>query len=118
MLIFKEFSFDSAHYLPNVPLTHKCREMHGHTYRLTVFLEGRPNMETGWIIDFADLKKIVNKTLAIIDHKCLNTVTGLENPTCEMLAIWIWDRLKKELPILSEIQLYETITSGVVYSGD
>ncbi len=117
MLIFKEFTFDSAHYLPKVPPTHKCREMHGHTYRLRIYVEGDPGEETGWIIDFTDLKKITAGVLAQIDHVCLNKVPGLDNPTCELLSIWIWDRLKPGLPRLARIELYETPTSGAVYEG-
>ncbi|MBS1668021.1 MAG: 6-carboxytetrahydropterin synthase QueD [Bacteroidetes bacterium] len=118
MEVFKEFSFDSAHFLPNVPVGHKCREMHGHTYRLVVYLEGPIDEKRGWVIDFAELKEIVKGILADIDHKCLNNLSGLENPTCELLAKWLWGRLKKELPGLKNIVLHETPTSGVVYNGN
>ncbi len=117
MLIFKSFTFDSAHFLPNVPVTHKCRELHGHTYLLRVYIEGIPDKETGWILDFTDVKKEVENVLAQIDHTCLNKVPGLENPTCERLAIWIWDRLKTELPLLARLELNETPTSGAIYEG-
>ncbi len=117
MLIFKTFTFDSAHFLPNVPATHKCRELHGHTYHLGVYIEGIPDKETGWILDFTDVKKEVGHVLAQIDHTCLNKVPGLENPTCETLAIWIWDRLKTGLPLLARVELNETPTSGAIYEG-
>ena len=94
MEIFKEFSFDSAHFLPNVPVGHKCREMHGHTYRLVVYLEGPIDEKKGWVIDFAALKEIVKSVLADVDHKCLNNLPGLANPTCELLAKWLWVQLK------------------------
>jgi len=117
MLIFKAFSFDSAHFLPRVAATHKCRQLHGHTYRLRVYVEGIPDPQTGWILDFTDLKKHVEQVLQSIDHHCLNNVPGLENPTCELLAVWIWDRLKIMLPQLVKISLDETATSGVIYAG-
>lgn len=117
MLIFRDFTFDSAHFLTAVPPGHKCSTMHGHTYRLRVYLEGKPGTQTGWIIDFSELKKIVNKPLELIDHKCLNNIPGLENPTCELLAVWLWEQLKLELKQLSRIELNETPYSGVVYEG-
>lgn len=118
MLLYKEFTFDSAHFLPYVPEGHKCKEMHGHTYRLRVWLEGKPDARLGWIIDFAELKKIVKPVVGALDHKCMNNVPGLENPTCELIAVWIWDQLKPLLPALKRIELHETPTSGVIYEGD
>jgi 6-pyruvoyltetrahydropterin/6-carboxytetrahydropterin synthase len=117
MLLYKEFTFDSAHFLPNVPDGHKCKEMHGHTYRLRVWLQGKPDPQLGWIIDFAVLKSIVKPVVAELDHKCMNNVPGLENPTCELIAVWIWDRLKPMLPAMARIELHETPTSGVIYEG-
>lgn len=116
MLIFKELTFDSAHYLPNLPEDHKCHHIHGHTYRLRVWLEGKPD-EMGWVMDFSKVKQVLEPVIDKIDHKILNDVEGLENPTCELLSIWIWDRLKPSMPLLKKIELYETPTSGVVYEG-
>lgn len=118
MLLFKEFTFDSAHFLPNVPDGHKCKEMHGHTYRLRVWLEGKLDDKLGWVIDFADLKKAVKPVLDKVDHKCLNNIKELGNPTCELIAVWIWDQLKPLLPLMKKIELHETPTSGVVYDGN
>ena len=117
MLIFKTFTFDAAHFLPEVPVTHKCRQLHGHTYRLSVYIEGIPDATTGWIMDFTEVKKEVEGVLVQIDHTYLNKVQGLENPTCERLADWIWSRLKTRLPLMARIELYETPTSGVIYDG-
>jgi 6-pyruvoyltetrahydropterin/6-carboxytetrahydropterin synthase len=117
MLIFKEITFDSAHYLPQLHESHKCRQMHGHTYRLKVWLEGKPDAR-GWVMDFAEVKRIMEPVMEKIDHKVLNEVEGLDNPTCELVAIWIWDRLKPGLPLLKRIELHETPSSGVVYEGD
>lgn len=117
MLIFKEFTFDSAHFLPNVEVGHKCKEMHGHTYRLRVWIEGKPDPVIGWVMDFADLKKIIKPVIEKIDHTVLNNIVGLENPTCEHIAIWIWDNIKPLVPALAKIELHETPTSGVIYEG-
>jgi len=117
MLIFKEVTFDAAHYLPQLPLTHKCREMHGHTYRLKLWLKGTPD-ELGWVMDFARVKQLLQPVLDQVDHRVLNNVAGLENPTCELLAVWFWHQLKPVLPLLDKIELHETPTSGVIYEGD
>lgn len=117
MIIFKQFSFDSAHYLPNVPEGHKCKEIHGHTYKLIVYLEDKVHDTLGWVADFAEVKQVVASVLTIIDHKLLNNIEGLENPTCELLAVWIWNRVKDKLPELKKIELHETPTSGVIYEG-
>jgi len=117
MIIFKQFSFDSAHYLPNVPEGHKCKEVHGHTYKLIVYLEDKLDDTLGWVADFAEVKQIVASVVTIIDHKLLNNIEGLENPTCELLAVWIWNKVKDQLPALKKIELHETPTSGVIYEG-
>lgn len=117
MTIFKEFTFDSAHFLPNVPETHKCRAIHGHTYKLAIFIEGETDPVLGWVMDFAELKKIMGPIIDTIDHKLLNDVPGLQNPTCELLAKWIWDQVKPSIPQLCKLILNETPTSGAVYTG-
>lgn len=117
MDIFKEFTFDSAHFLPNVPVGHKCRGMHGHTYRLVVYISGELDKELGWVMDFADVKKVIDPIINQVDHKLLNEIEGLENPTCEFIAIWLWNSIKPELPAMTKIELHETPTSGVVYTG-
>lgn len=117
MLIFKEFTFDSAHYLPHVPDGHKCKEMHGHTYRLRVWIEDQPHPQLGWVMDFADLKAIVKPVVDQLDHKCMNQVAGLQNPTCELIAVWIWEQLKPALPKMTRVELHETPSSGVIYEG-
>lgn len=117
MIIFKEFTFDSAHFLPNVPDGHKCKEIHGHTYQLTIYLKDDLHEELGWVIDFADIKRIVVPIVKSVDHKMLNNIPGLENPTCEKVAIWLWNKIKPDLPQLCKIELKETPTSGVIYKG-
>lgn len=117
MVIYKRFVFDSAHFLPNVPDGHKCKNIHGHTYRLTVYLEGDLEEDLQWVMDFKDLKDVVKPIIDTLDHKLMNDIEGLENPTAERIAIWIWDKIKPGLPLLSKIELNETPTSGVVYEG-
>src|SRR3954463_15430688 len=101
MVIFKQFIFDSAHFLSKVPAIHKCSEMHGHTYRLTIYIEGPLDDEFGWVMDYAEIKAVVIPVINTLDHKLLNNISGLENPTCEKVAQWIWGKVKPSLPLLS-----------------
>jgi 6-pyruvoyltetrahydropterin/6-carboxytetrahydropterin synthase len=117
MIIYKKFVFDSAHFLPNVPERHKCKNMHGHTYGLIIFIEGKIKQPEGWVIDFGNLKACVKPVLDKLDHHCLNDIPGLENPTSEILAVWLWSQLKPAIPELKRIELSETATSGVIYEG-
>jgi 6-pyruvoyltetrahydropterin/6-carboxytetrahydropterin synthase len=116
--IFREFTFEAAHRLPNVAPGHKCGRLHGHSYRFSVHLEAPVGEETGWVRDFADLACAVEPLLARLDHYYMNEVEGLENPTSEVLAQWIWDRLSPSLPEMSKVVVRETCTSGCVYQGE
>ena len=118
MEIFKEFTFDSAHYLPNVPEGHKCKNMHGHTYRVRFYLEGPIDPHTGWVIDFGDIKAVWKPIEQMLDHNLLNDIPGLENPTAEIIAVWLWNKMKSQLPLLSKIELNETPTCGAIYQGE
>jgi 6-pyruvoyltetrahydropterin/6-carboxytetrahydropterin synthase len=118
MIVSKKFTFDSAHSLPHVPDGHKCKNLHGHTYIMKVFVEGPLHPKLGWVMDFADLKAVVMPIVKELDHKYLNEIPGLENPTAEVIAAWIWKRLEKDLPLLKRIELNETPDSGVIYEGD
>ena len=118
MEVFKEFTFDSAHFLPHVPEDHKCRRMHGHTYRVRLFVSGELDPHLGWVIDFGDIKRIWNPIEKQLDHYVLNDIEGLENPTAENLAIWIWRRIKLKIPKLSKVEVYENLTNGVAYRGE
>ena len=118
MDIFKEFSIESAHWLPNVPEGHKCRRMHGHSFRIEIHVSGPLDAKLGWVMDFADLKAAFQPIEDQLDHRCLNDIAGLENPTSENLARWIWQRLKPALPALSKVVIRETCTSGCAYEGD
>lgn len=117
MIIYKSFTFDSAHYLPEVPKGHKCGNMHGHTYSLKVFVSGEIDPVTCWFMDFEDLKNTINPVIARLDHQVLNEIEGLENPTTENVVIWIWNQIYSRLPELVKLELSETPGSGVIYEG-
>lgn len=114
--IFREFTFEAAHRLPRVPEGHKCARLHGHSFRVEIHVSGPTDPRTGWVMDFAELRAAFAPLHDQLDHRYLNEVAGLENPTSENLARWIWDRLVRELP-LARVVVRETCTSGCVYSG-
>jgi 6-pyruvoyltetrahydropterin/6-carboxytetrahydropterin synthase len=116
--IYKEFSFEAAHLLPHAPEGHKCRRLHGHSYRVRIHVQGEVGADSGWVLDFAQIKQAFAPLLARLDHYYLNEVEGLQNPTSENLARWIWRRLKPELPLLSKIEVGETCTCGAIYRGE
>lgn len=113
----KSFGFEAAHWLPTFSDGHKCRRMHGHSFKVTIVIEGEVRPEDGYLIDFGDIKKLTTPIEEALDHRCLNEIEGLENPTSEMIAKWIWDRLHEKLPLLAEIQVSETCTSACTYRG-
>jgi len=117
MELFREFRFEAAHLLPRVEAGHKCARLHGHSYRVTVHVVGEVGPETGWVMDFADLARAFEPLHDQLDHRYLNEVAGLDNPTSEVLAEWIWDRLEPTLPGLDSVVVHETCTSGCVYRG-
>ncbi|MET9218661.1 6-carboxytetrahydropterin synthase QueD [Streptomyces sp. NPDC003300] len=118
MEIFREFTFEAAHRLPRVPDGHKCARLHGHSYAVSVHVEAPVDAELGWVMDFGDIKQAFKPIDAQLDHYYLNDIEGLENPTSENLARWIWDRMITELPVLSAITVRETCTSGCTYRGE
>lgn len=118
MIIYKEFSFDSAHFLPNVPEGHKCKNLHGHTYHIKIFIDGPLDPVVGWVMDYGDMKKAWKQIDQLLDHKYLNDIEGLENPTAEVIVVWIWRQLKPLLPQLCKLELKETPSSGVIYQGE
>ena len=118
MELFKQFSFDAAHFLPHVPEGHKCKRMHGHTYIIEVLTEGPMDEYAGWVHDLGDIKIHMDPILKQLDHYTLNDIEGLENPTAENIARWIWKRLKPNLHELSALKIWETRTSGCIYRGE
>ncbi len=118
MEIFKVFKFDAAHHLPCVPSVHKCSNVHGHSFRVEIHVTGPVDSKTGWVMDFSDIKTAFEPILNQLDHKNLNAIEGLENPTSENLCRWIWLRLKPSLPVLSKVVVQESLESGCVYQGE
>tara|TARA_B100000700_G_C14766935_1_gene724826 strand:+ start:363 stop:731 length:369 start_codon:yes stop_codon:yes gene_type:complete len=118
MEIYKDITFEAAHLLPNLPDDHKCRRLHGHSFMVRVTLDGPVNKKVGWVEDFAEIKKAFSPIYDQLDHHYLNDVEGLENPTSENLAKWIWNKLIGKLKYLSAIEVKETCTSGCVYRGE
>ena len=118
MEIFKCITLECAHRLPNVPAGHKCARVHGHSFRVEIRVRGPVDGHLGWVMDFADVKAAFEPLYQQLDHRYLNDVPGLENPTSENLARWIWQRLKPGLPQLAEVVVHETCTSGARYAGD
>lgn len=118
MEICKTFCFEAAHRLPNVSAGHKCSRLHGHSFHLKVYVSGQPDERSGWIVDFGEIKTAVRPIVEQLDHNYLNEIPGLENPTSENLARWIWQRLKPRLAGLSKLIVKETCTSSCSYRGD
>lgn len=118
MDIFKEFTFEAAHRLPHVPEGHKCARLHGHSFRVELHVRGPVDPATGWVMDFADIKRAFQPLYDQLDHNYLNEIEGLANPTSEHLARWIWRRLRPSLPELCRVVIHETCTSGCIYQGE
>ena len=115
--LVKSFDFEAAHYLPEFPDGHKCRRMHGHSFRVDVVVEGEIPEGRHYLIDYGEIKAVIEPVRLRLDHYLLNEVEGLEHPTSEVLARWIWDRVKPELPLLCEVHVHETCTSRCEYRG-
>ena len=118
MEIFKVFKFDAAHRLPNVGQGHKCSQLHGHSFRVEIHIQGAVDTRFGWVMDFADIAHAFQPLYDQLDHKYLNDIDGLDNPTSENIAKWIWTRLRPTLSHLSKVVVQESTESGCVYRGD
>lgn len=117
MELRKSFQFEAAHLLPLLPETHKCRRLHGHSFMVEIVVAGECDAKLGWVMDYADITKAFKPLWDKLDHHYLNEVPGLENPTSEIIAVWIWEKLKPRLPLLSEVVVAETCTARCVYRG-
>jgi 6-pyruvoyltetrahydropterin/6-carboxytetrahydropterin synthase len=117
MEIFKEITFEAAHSLPNVPDGHKCKRLHGHSFKVEIHIDGPVDSKLGWVLDFSEISQAFKPLYDQLDHRYLNEVPGLENPTSENLARWIWERVKPSLPLLTKVVVRETCSSGCVYKG-
>lgn len=116
--VVREIRFEAAHWLPATPEGHKCRRLHGHSFRCEIHVHGRVNPQTGWVCDFAQLEEAFEPLRQQLDHHCLNDIEGLENPTSENIARWIWHRLKNILPGLSQVVVHETCNSRCIFTGE
>lgn len=112
----RDYRFEAAHFLPKVPEGHKCARVHGHSYAITIVVEGEVDPTLGWVMDFAAIDEHVSPLVRALDHRVLNDLDGLDNPTSELLAVWLWQRLGG-LPGLVEVQVSETPTSRCIYRG-
>ncbi len=117
MELRKTFQFEAAHRLPQVPPGHKCARLHGHSFSVEVVVEGPVDPVLGWVMDYADIKTAFRPLFDQLDHNYLNEIPGLENPTSEHVARWIWDRLKPSLPLLTQVVIAETCNSRCAYRG-
>ena len=115
--LVKSFTFEAAHLLPTFPDGHKCRRLHGHSFRVDVHVEGPVHGQKGYLVDYGEIKRAFGPVHDALDHRYLNEIPGLENPTAENLAIWIWRRLAPALPELSRIVVHETCTSRCIYTA-
>lgn len=115
----KDFTFEAAHKLPNLPSTHKCSRLHGHSFKVKITVEGEVDPQVGWFIDYGDINIAFKPLLdEYLDHHYLNEIQGLGNPTSENIAKWIWDRIRNQLLGLKSVDLSETCTNGCRYKGE
>jgi len=118
MELRKSFQFEAAHLLPKLPKHHKCRRLHGHSFSVEIVVAGECDPQLGWLMDYADISAAFRPLWEKLDHRYLNDVPGLANPTSEAVAVWIWKKLKPRLPLLSEVVVAETCTARAVYRGE
>ena len=116
--IYKEFTIEAAHQLPHAPVGHKCRRLHGHSFRIAIHVTGAVDPERGWVVDYGDIKTAFAPVHDALDHHFLNDVEGLDNPTSENLSRWIWNRLHSALPGLAQVVVHETCMTGCIYEGN
>ena len=117
MNVFKTFTIEAARSLPNLPDGHPCKNIHGHSFKITITVTGNVDNKTGFVMDFGDIDETFNPLLSKLDHSYLNDIEGLENPSSENVCQWIWERLAPSLPGLSQIDIKETDSTGCTYKG-
>jgi 6-pyruvoyltetrahydropterin/6-carboxytetrahydropterin synthase len=116
--LVRNLGFEAAHRLPKVPVGHKCARLHGHSFKIDLTVEGETNPDTGWFIDYSDIDDLWHPLFNQLDHNYLNEVPGLENPTSEVLAHWLWQKLKPVLPSLTMVTVHETCDARCEYWGE
>lgn len=116
-IVIKDFRFEAAQTLPNLPASHKCTRMHGHSFKVEVAIEGEVDPKIGWVYDHAEISRAMAPLIDQLDHRYLNEIEGLENPTIENMAAWFWQKLAPRLPGLHEIVIHETPSARCVFRG-
>ena len=114
----RTFQFEAAHWLPTFPEGHKCRRLHGHSFRVEIVVGGEVDPARGYLVDFGEIRDAVTPLIDQLDHRLLNDIDGLSNPTAELLAKWIYDRLRPAQPLLVAVRVHETCTSTAEFRGD
>ena len=117
MIVYKKFNIESARSLPNVPESHPCYQLHGHSFKIIISIIGQIDKNTGFVIDFQEIENAFNPIKKILDHSFLNKIEGLSNPTSENICIWIWDKIESSIPNICEIEIKETDSTGCIYRG-
>tara|TARA_B100001013_G_scaffold334836_1_gene252802 strand:+ start:766 stop:1137 length:372 start_codon:yes stop_codon:yes gene_type:complete len=117
MIVYKKFNVESARSLPNVPETHPCYQLHGHSFKIIISVKGQLDKHTGFVTDFQEIENAFNPIKKILDHSFLNKIEGLGNPTSENICIWIWDKIESSIPNICEIEIKETDSTGCIYRG-
>jgi 6-pyruvoyltetrahydropterin/6-carboxytetrahydropterin synthase len=115
--LVKELRFEAAHHLPNVPAEHKCARLHGHSFKIELAFSGAVDEQSGWFIDYGEIERLWQPVYDTLDHHYLNEVPGLENPTSENLARWLWQKIKPDLPSLERVVVFETCDARCEYEG-
>lgn len=115
--LVKRFRFEAAHLLPHFPEGHKCRRLHGHSFVVEIRVCGEADAHTGCVMDYGDIKAAAQPFVDSLDHRYLNEIDGLDNPTSEQIAAWIWDRVAPKLPGLAAVAVDETCTTRCIYRG-
>ena len=118
MEVYKIFAIEAARSLPNLPDNHPCKNVHGHSFKIIITVDGAIQKVSGFVMDFSDIDIAFKSIFKILDHSYLNDIKGLENPSSENLCKWIWERLSNTLPTLKKIEIKETDLTGCIYKGD
>ena len=117
MIVYKKFNIESARSIPNLPKTHPCHHVHGHSFKIIISVKGPVNKQNGFVTDFQDIDDAFSSFKKELDHSYLNDIEGLQNPTSENICIWIWDKIQSSLPNIYKIEIKETDSTGCIYKG-
>lgn len=111
----QHFHIESARFLPHLPKSHPCANMHGHSFKIILQLKGELQPQVGWVMDYHEISLVMAPLLKQLDHKVLNEVPGLENPTSELLAKWIYEKARLSIPLLQSVTIMETTSTECKY---